>query len=169
MTAAEHLPTPEQLRELLVRETSLLRQGRKKPRQKAGEARKRQLVPGKIKRVIKTHDKAVAEEEAVETDWRKVKAPLGDQKLLDLLGTKVAMLVGSITPDQIEKASLAQRMTAAGIMFDKMRLLQNRPTAITSFEDRRSLAELTRALLAEAGRRGLVEGEFKDVTPKEAA
>jgi hypothetical protein len=158
--------------------------------------RKQQLVPGKAIAVSRAESRArVAKAKAVETkarvdrreqlgrletEERKAeraievyeaeKVVLEDVALKAVLKGKVHMIAASLTPEAVMSANLVQKTTALGILFDKIQLLEGKPTAITAINDRRSVDQLLHALLEEAKRRKIdIPGEFKDVTPKEAA
>ena len=50
---------------------------------------------------------------------------------------------------------MPQKMVAAGISFDKWLILSGKPSRIYTVEDRRTLNEITEALVAEARKRGM--------------
>lgn len=65
-------------------------------------------------------------------------------------------LLKSVDAAAIEKMQPYQRVVGAAICVDKRELLDGRPTERISVEDRQMLPEITRLLLKEAERRGLL-------------
>ena len=65
-------------------------------------------------------------------------------------------LLESVDEAAIEKMQPYQRVVGAAICVDKRELLDGRPTERISVEDRQMLPEITRLLLKEAERRGLL-------------
>ncbi len=87
-----------------------------------------------------------------------LKGELEDVKaseLVQMTGTLGKRILESIDQEDIDKASLAQKMVAFGISVDKWNVLSGKPSRIYTVEDRRSLNEITEALVAEARRRGM--------------
>jgi DNA-binding CsgD family transcriptional regulator len=76
-------------------------------------------------------------------------------------------VMASISDADIEAAPLRDKAVTAGILMDKMLLLEGRPTEIVTVEERHHIADLLPALLKEAERRGfisaVVEGEYRVV------
>lgn len=74
--------------------------------------------------------------------------------ILALLDHCIIEVMESLAGQDWSSVSARDKMVIAGIMVDKRQLLSGEPTAIVSVEDRRSLGALTKAMLAEARRRG---------------
>ncbi len=60
-----------------------------------------------------------------------------------------------MTDEDIEKASLRDKLVASGIATDKMLALDGEPTEVYSVAELANLDELCAALLTEAKRRGI--------------
>lgn len=69
------------------------------------------------------------------------------------LQERIKWILGGITLDKINEARIDKQALALGILIDKMRLLEEKPTHILSVEDRRKLPELLDAMMKEAERR----------------
>jgi len=72
-----------------------------------------------------------------------------------LFGKTLTRILGAVTEQDIEKASLKDKMIAAGIATEKWLLMRGQPTQILRIEERMKLDELAPKLLAEAKRRGI--------------
>ncbi len=92
--------------------------------------------------------------------------------ILALLDHCIIEVMESLAGQDWSGVSARDKMVVAGIMVDKRQLLSGEPTAIVSVEDRRSLADLTKAMIKEGKRRGfeveLTPDQYHTVTPKVA-
>ena len=72
----------------------------------------------------------------------------------DLFQHRAWEILEAITPADIEKASLRDKVLSAAIATDKALLLDGQPTEILSIKQMENLDELAGMMLAEAKRRG---------------
>lgn len=79
----------------------------------------------------------------------------GDSQLSASLRDKIWRIVGYLTDVEIAAAPIKDKMVALDVMFKALRLLEDRPTQIMSYEERKELNELVPALIEEAKRRGI--------------
>jgi len=85
----------------------------------------------------------------------EVKAPRL-QELVDLTGARARAVLQSITPEDIESASLRDKAVAISILVEKHLLLEGRPTQIIeNREDDQNLDRVIGFVLEEANRRGI--------------
>ena len=75
---------------------------------------------------------------------------------LQQLREKGALALSYVTPEKLEAAGVKDIAITVGILTEKAQLLDNRPTAIFSFEERQSMPDLLKAALREAARRNMV-------------
>lgn len=85
----------------------------------------------------------------------EVKA-LTDRDLITVLKQKAALVLSYVDDFAMSGAPLKDAMATADLLIKNAQLLEGRPTAITSVEDRRKANELIPLLLQEAKRRGIV-------------
>jgi len=106
-----------------------------------------------------TIKKIEAGEEAL-TSGGKVK-PLTLGEMADACDTKAGEILQLMTKESIQKATLAQKAQAFGVLIEKGRLLRGESTQIITHDDRRELKDLLPALVKEVEKRGLtLEGEL---------
>lgn len=91
---------------------------------------------------------------------RKAQRKLDDKSLLEHIDDILARVTHSFTDEQILKVAPKDRAIMMGILIDKRQLLRGQPTSIMTVEDRRGMAELAQAMMAELERRTI------NVTPK---
>jgi hypothetical protein len=72
------------------------------------------------------------------------------------LREKSQLALSHVTPEKLEAAGVKDIAITVGILTEKAQLLDNRPTAIFSFEERAPMADLLKVALKEAGRRQMV-------------
>lgn len=72
-----------------------------------------------------------------------------------LFGSTVERILGKVTEEDIENASLRDKMVAAGIATEKWLLMRGQPTQILAVEERMKLDEIAPAILKELERRGV--------------
>lgn len=93
---------------------------------------------------------------------------LDDEFFIGQLNIKAAIMLESLTEEEIKKASVRDRVNGASTLLEKRNLLMDRPTQRISFEQREKLNEVLPELIKEAQRRGLdIEGVAEDVTDRE--
>jgi len=78
-----------------------------------------------------------------------------DRHISELEGV-IERVLGGVTDEKIDKASLRDVAIAYGVLIDKKQLLEGKPTQILSVEERQELSDLLPALLREAERRGIL-------------
>jgi nucleotide-binding universal stress UspA family protein len=78
------------------------------------------------------------------------------KELVDLTGARAKAILQSITPEDIEQATLRDKAVAVGIFVEKHLLLEGRPTQIVETrEEDQALDKVIGWVLQEAQRRGL--------------
>lgn len=75
---------------------------------------------------------------------------------LQQLREKSQLALSHVTDEKLAAAGVRDVAITVGILTEKAQLLDNRPTAIFSFEDRVPMADLLKSALKEAGRRNMV-------------
>lgn len=78
------------------------------------------------------------------------------REYLQQLREKSQLALSHITPEKLEAAGVKDVAITVGILTEKAQLLDNRPTAIFSFEERAPMADLLKSALKEAARRNMV-------------
>lgn len=93
---------------------------------------------------------------------------LTTQQLIGSLQDKLRLAIAHLDPVVMAAAGARDLTIIAGILIDKIRLLQDQPTQIVDTTVRQSLDQLWPALVAEAERRGLAipSSRMVDVTPR---
>jgi len=90
---------------------------------------------------------------------------LSIRELLSMVNQRIAVGMEALDPETIAAMTGRELAILLGILTDKKLLLEGRPTAILSIEDRSSLGRLTKMWLQQAQRRGLqIEETAVDVT-----
>ena len=92
---------------------------------------------------------------------------LTDEDLKAELRKKVILVMSHIDPASIGGAKLTELSTMLKALQEQVQLLEGKPTAILSIEDKTNLGEVSALLMAEMKRRGeVIDGSCKEV-PKE--
>lgn len=91
----------------------------------------------------------------------KGRVRLDDVELLAVIDDRLVQVLEYLDHHALSKMDGRNLMVAAGILIDKRQLLNDKPTAITKFEDMRKLDEFLEQTSKELMRRG----EVIDVTP----
>jgi hypothetical protein len=78
------------------------------------------------------------------------------REYLAKLREKSDLALSYVTAEKLEAAGVKDVAITVGILTEKAQLLDNRPTAIFSFEERAPMADLLKTALKEASRRNLV-------------
>ena len=86
-----------------------------------------------------------------------------NKDLVSLLDDRLMRMLLYMTDDIIAGASLRDLTFAFDKVLNARQLLKGEPTAIVSVDDRNALNKLVPALMKEAQRRGIIEGEFKTI------
>jgi hypothetical protein len=108
-----------------------------------------------------TIKKIEAGEKELTKDGVRVK-PLSLGEMADACDTKAGEILQLMTKESIQKATLAQKAQAFGVLIEKGRLLRGESTQIITHDDRRTLKDMLPALMKEVEKRGLtLEGEFE--------
>ncbi len=97
-------------------------------------------------------------ERMLSTQFLPLQRAVGEVKrteLRELFSQTDWRILTRVTDQDIEKASLRDKMIAAGIAIDKMNVLDREPTEVYSVAELQNLDELSAALLAEMKRRGI--------------
>ena len=89
-----------------------------------------------------------------------------DARLVALLDEKIDLVALGIDALVVRQGNIHQLAAALNILIEKRQLLRGKPTNIISIEDRRAIQEVGQRLIEEMKRRGMVQPEMKDVTPK---
>lgn len=110
-----------------------------------------------------TIKKIEAGEKSLVEDGVRVK-PLTLGEMADACDTKAGEILQLMTKESIQKATLAQKAQAFGVLIEKGRLLRGEATQIITHDDRRTLKDLIPAFMKEAERRGItIDGEATEV------
>lgn len=115
----------------------------------ARAARESGLSPAMANKIKKKLDRELL---PVKLAVRKVKT----SQLLDLTADRAQRILEGITQEDIDKAGLRDKAVAAAIFIEKRQLLSGEPTHLIGVQDRRHLGDLTKALMLEAQRRGII-------------
>lgn len=110
-----------------------------------------------------TIKKIEAGEKSLVEDGVRVK-PLTLGEMADACDIKAGEILQLMTKESIQKATLAQKAQAFGVLIEKGRLLRGEATQIITHDDRRTLKDLIPAFMKEAERRGItIDGEATEV------
>ena len=89
------------------------------------------------------------------------------KSILKQIDEALPLILGRMSDaDLLKNLTMRDAAVASGVLIDKRQLLRGEPTQILSVEERRSMNELTPALIAEMKRRSIViDVEYEDIPP----